>query len=99
MGHALATVKFATFAIAFALATSAGVTSSSAGPTCKCRYFGKFYALGQSICIRGRVATCALVLNNSSWNFSDRDCQPVADTGKRQSVAIAPRQSRQPHRQ
>ena len=44
---------------------------AAAAPDCKCRYFGQFYALGDRICIRGRVATCALVLNNSRLSHQD----------------------------
>jgi hypothetical protein len=67
---------------------------ASAGPDCKCRYFGKFYGLGESICIRGRVATCALVLNNSSWQFTGRPCAPSAMRQSRpRSVAQTKRPS------
>ena len=62
--------------VALLVATSRA--PAAAGPNCQCRYFGKFYTLGKSVCIRGRVATCTLVLNNSSWNFSQRRCEPVA---------------------
>ena len=59
-------------------ACAAMAAPASAGPDCKCRYFGKFYGLGENLCIRGQVATCALVLNNSSWQFTGQPCRPSA---------------------
>ena len=70
------------------LVGAAAATPAAAGSACKCRYFGKFFGLGQSICIRGRVATCSLVLNNSSWQFTERRCSPSATRQSRpRSVA------------
>ena len=57
---------------------AASIPAANAGPTCKCRFNGKFFAVGERTCIRGRVATCSLVLNNSSWTISNQACSPVA---------------------
>ncbi len=82
MGHvptyARRTISALILCLGTALLVASAGSPSTAGPNCQCRYFGKFYGLGKSVCIRGRVATCALVLNNSSWRFSQRRCQPVA---------------------
>jgi len=46
--------------------------------SCTCRYKGQDYGLGESICLKGangmRMATCAMVLNNTSWEFSNAPC-------------------------
>lgn len=73
-------------AVVFLLLLS-GAPARSA-PDCKCRYNGKFFEVGERTCIRGRVATCALVLNNSSWSISNKTCSPVAHRQSlRRSVA------------
>jgi hypothetical protein len=45
---------------------------------CMCRGNGTFYETGQMACLRTvdgpRLATCGMVLNNTSWKFSDRPC-------------------------
>ena len=45
---------------------------------CTCRYLGSDYELGEKICLSGpsgpRVATCSMVLNNTSWNFTEAPC-------------------------
>jgi len=46
--------------------------------SCTCRYQGQDYGVGESICLKGsdgmRMATCAMVLNNTSWSFSNAPC-------------------------
>ncbi len=46
--------------------------------TCTCRYQGNNYGVGESICLKGpdglRMATCGMVLNNTSWQFSKDPC-------------------------
>ena len=45
---------------------------------CTCRSQGRDYELGQSVCLQtpkgARIATCGMVLNNTSWQFSDTPC-------------------------
>ncbi|MCB1493876.1 MAG: hypothetical protein KDJ77_19085 [Rhodobiaceae bacterium] len=41
---------------------------------CTCRFEGQDVLLGQTICIKGRQATCEKVLNNTSWKFSQKPC-------------------------
>lgn len=55
---------------------------------CTCRYRGRDFRLGESICInsgRGlQVARCEMSLNNTSWKFTDTACPltaaPAGDT-------------------
>lgn len=49
---------------------------------CTCRYAGQSYVLGACVCIDRpgagqQYACCGMVLNNTSWQFSDGGC-PVA---------------------
>jgi hypothetical protein len=53
------------------------------GVDCRCRYNGKYFEMGDTVCIRvdgrPRLARCAMVLNNTSWTFlSDRNGCPTA---------------------
>jgi len=44
---------------------------------CTCRFRGEDFEIGQSVCIRGTLATCSTFLNNTSWSISKTPC-PVA---------------------
>ena len=58
------------------LAGDAAVTAAVADCTCRAR--GQAFELGQSTCLAtpkgARIATCGMVLNNTSWQFSDTPC-------------------------
>jgi hypothetical protein len=45
---------------------------------CTCRSQGRDYELGKSVCLPtpkgARIATCGMVLNNTSWHFSETPC-------------------------
>ena len=45
---------------------------------CTCRSQGRDYELGKIVCLQtpkgARIATCGMVLNNTSWQFSDTPC-------------------------
>ena len=45
---------------------------------CTCRSQGRDYELGKSVCLQtpkgARLATCGMVLNNTSWQFTDTPC-------------------------
>ena len=49
-----------------------------ASADCTCRSQGRDYELGQSICLQSpkgaRIATCGMVLNNTSWQFTETPC-------------------------
>jgi hypothetical protein len=74
-----------------------------ADPDCTCRAQGRDFALGQSVCLatpRGaRIATCAMVLNNTSWQLTETPCvvsglrsghRPVQTRHTRQVMLRAP---------
>ena len=55
------------------------VPAAAAKPgSCICRAQGIDHELGATICLRGpkgpRLAQCVMVLNNTSWKFSDAPC-------------------------
>ena len=60
------------------LAVVATVLPLPAAADCTCRALGKDFELGRSVCLSTsqgpRLATCGLVLNNTSWHFSDAPC-------------------------
>lgn len=62
--------------VAAFMSAAPGITN--AGENCTCRAYGRDFKLSQSTCLatpRGfRLATCAIFLNNTSWNFSDIAC-------------------------
>jgi hypothetical protein len=45
---------------------------------CVCRAQGRTFAVGESACLRtaagARVALCGMVLNNTSWQVTERSC-------------------------
>jgi hypothetical protein len=53
-------------------------SAASADPNCICRARGQQFELGASICLPtskgARMATRGMVLNNTSWQFSDTPC-------------------------
>lgn len=56
-----------------------GPAESAAETQCTCRYAGQSYALGACVCIDRpgsgqQFACCGMVLNNTSWKFSDKGC-------------------------
>ncbi len=46
--------------------------------SCTCRYKGADYGIGETICLKSpdglRMATCGMVLNNTSWQLSNAPC-------------------------
>jgi hypothetical protein len=64
--------------VLLAVAINALTSAAAADPNCICRARGKEFELGQSICLSSpkgpRIATCGMVLNNTSWQFSDTPC-------------------------
>ena len=61
-----------------ALIAAADAALSLAAADCTCRSQGRDYDLGKSVCLQtpkgARIATCGMVLNNTSWQFSDTPC-------------------------
>jgi hypothetical protein len=63
---------------AVALVAALDTLWSAAAADCTCRAQGRDFELGQTACLTtpngARLATCGMVLNNSSWQFSDAPC-------------------------
>ena len=63
---------------ALALLALIALTGASPAADCTCRSQGRDYELGKSVCLQSpkgaRIATCGIVLNNTSWQFSDTPC-------------------------
>jgi len=61
-----------------ALIAACDATLSLAAADCTCRSQGRDYDLGKSVCLQtpkgARIATCGMVLNNTSWQFSETPC-------------------------
>lgn len=61
-----------------AAAAMAASLSTSAWADCTCRAQGRQFEQGQAACLTTpegpRVATCGMVLNNSSWELSQTPC-------------------------
>ena len=59
-------------------AVGARVLQAQAHDQCYCRAQGRTFAVGESTCLRTasgpRVAECGMVLNNTSWHFTERPC-------------------------
>jgi hypothetical protein len=61
-----------------ALIAALDARPTAADPDCTCRARGRDFVLGQSVCLAtpngARIATCAMVLNNTSWQFTETPC-------------------------
>jgi hypothetical protein len=90
-------------AVMAVLAATLDARPSLADPECTCRAQGRDFTLGQSVCLatpRGaRIATCAMMLNNTSWQFTETPCvvsnlrpahRPVQTRHTRQVMLVAP---------
>jgi len=90
-------------AVAVALTAVLDARPSVADPDCTCRAQGRDFTLGQSVCLAtptgARIATCAMVLNNTSWQFTEMPCvvsnlrparRPVQTRHTRQVMLGAP---------
>lgn len=84
-------------AVVLVAALDALVTSAAAD--CTCRAQGRNFEQGQTACLMSpkgpRIATCGMVLNNSSWEFSDAPCSvsgvaPLRSPSKRQASFLIP---------
>jgi hypothetical protein len=70
--------RLAPFA-AVALIAALDALRPAAASECTCRAQGRLFELGQTTCLttpKGpRLATCGMVLNNTSWKFLDALCK------------------------
>lgn len=65
-----------TLLLAALIASDAALSLAAAD--CTCRSQGRDYELGKSVCLPtpkgARIAICGMVLNNTSWQFSETPC-------------------------
>jgi hypothetical protein len=82
-----------TCVVVAAASAAALVSASSAGAhDCQCRYAGQKYDQGATVCMRGKIAECGMVLNNSSWNIVAEACPQVRAPGPPQPpISLASR--------
>jgi hypothetical protein len=85
-----------------ALTAPLGARPAVADLDCTCRAQGRDFTLGQSVCLAtpkgARIATCAMVINNTSWQFTETPCvvsnlpahRPVQTRHTRQVMLGAP---------
>jgi hypothetical protein len=89
--------------VAMALIAALEARPAMADPDCTCRAQGRDFKLGQSVCLAtpqgARIATCGMVLNNTSWQFTETPCvvsglrpgdRPVQTRHTRQVMLGAP---------
>jgi hypothetical protein len=77
----------------FAAATAAAAAwVTPAHSDCTCRALGRAFALGESACLitpaGPRLATCGMMLNNTSWLFSET-AQAVSERGATGATRLA----------
>lgn len=62
-----------------------GSVDADAAPDCRCRYFGEYFGLGDTVCFRTptgmKVARCTLNQNVTSWKLTKRACDPISRIG------------------
>jgi hypothetical protein len=83
--------------LAATLAAAAAFMPPPAAADCTCRALGRDFELGRSICLSTphgpRLATCGMVLNNTSWDISSTPCVTSQQQPERVSE-VAPHKSR-----
>jgi hypothetical protein len=81
---------------AVALLAALDATWMNAAADCICRAHGREFAHGQTACLMSpkgpRLATCGMVLNNSSWEFSEAPCT-VSGVAKPGALRLASRRT------
>mgnify|MGYP006372481399 CR=1 FL=1 len=67
------------------------VSGTAVQADCTCRAQGQVFELGQAVCLvtpnGPRIATCGMVLNNSSWEFSQTPCATSQRLPRRPAAA------------
>ena len=79
----------------FAVIALIAAANAALAADCTCRSQGRDYELGKSVCLQSakgaRIATCGMVLNNTSWQFSETPCvmseAPASDATERRERA------------
>lgn len=99
-GQVLSTLTHKYFAGLLVFSATLAIAAAAIGQTvpCTCRYKGEDYGLGDSICLRSpdglRMATCSMILNNTSWQFSNAPCpvtgvEPQDRPGRDKKASLA----------
>jgi hypothetical protein len=88
-------VMSARIALVVAALLAGDLLIASARADCICRAQGREFELGKTACLatpKGpRLATCGMVLNNTSWQFSDTPCVVSSAAPADREQAAAPR--------
>ena len=67
--------------------------SAPAAADCTCRALGGDFEIGRVVCLatpKGpRLATCSMVLNNTSWDVSETACNPAANVARANEAATS----------
>lgn len=81
-------------AVGLAAVACAATGQASLAAECTCRAGGRDHEVGRTLCLSTpqgfRLATCGMVMNNTSWRFSDTPCAGVRQEGAGADVAIIP---------
>jgi hypothetical protein len=76
----------------------AGAGMEPAAADCTCRAFGRNFELGTSVCLStpqgSRLATCGMVLNNTSWDVSSTSCVAARPAATPRGSAALPARAR-----
>jgi hypothetical protein len=82
--------------LTLAIAAATALPASSAAADCTCRAPGREIPLGKSACLTTpqgpRLAVCVMVLNNTSWQFSETPCVSAASDAEPAIAAEGPLQ-------
>jgi|APSaa5957512576_1039674.scaffolds.fasta_scaffold320692_1 hypothetical protein len=69
--------------VVFLFLLEQATAQSASEPEFTCRYYGEDYKIGARICLpisgKARLASCGMVLNNSAWAISAKECSPVTE--------------------
>src|SRR3954470_1540868 len=80
------------------LAAAACLMSAPAAADCTCRALGGDFEIGRVVCLathKGpRLATCGMVLNNTSWHISETACDPADNVAQANEAATSSMLSR-----
>src|SRR5262245_39144765 len=78
---------------AASLAAAASLMSAPAAADCTCRALGGDFEIGRVVCLathKGqRLATCGMVLNNTSWHISDTACDAAENVARANEAATS----------
>lgn len=74
--------------VALAVAGMTGVAGQAQAHSCTCRANGQAFALGQMVCIRGKLSQCQMNQNVPTWQTIADTC-PEAQYSPRPAILAA----------